>query len=661
MNFLVALLFGGILLNNDWTFALGNTDPALDYGHNTEYFTTMAKVGSSDHNRGPVWPLFDDSSWQKVSLPHDWVVDLPFSGEASHSHGYKCVGWKYPANSVGWYRRHLQIPAEDKGKQVFIEFEGIFRDSRIYCNGFYVGSEESGYISRTYDITDYLNYGGDNVITVRCDASVEEGWFYEGAGIYRNVWLRTCGPAAVKPYSVVMRDGKLTFDCCMATGADRKAVESRIAYYDAEGRKVSKMTHLWSVEDPYLYTVELSLYYKGVLSDVHTFRYGVRHLCFDPDHGFLLNGEKVFLKGANMHQDHAGVGTGIPEELLRYRVLRLKEFGFNAIRSSHGPASPALLDVCDELGMLFIDENRQMGSTQEHQQLFEDMIMRDINHPCIIAWSIGNEEWGGRGIGPGVTRRMVELAHRLDPTRLTTYGSSSEYQINDYVDVPGYNYIVQNPVDQDHKKNPRRSAIGTEETTGCGTRGHNITVPEKGWMAALKDTTDFNTGWKFYSSREWTAGVFYWTGFDYRGEPNPMSWPATGSQFGLFDYCGFPKYQAYKLWGEERAVPEEPSSTTLVPSKLTLCPDGQDVVVIDVFSHEEELSVKVEGACLLGWGNGDPGFKEKERPSDTSNSLVIKPLAGRAQILVRSVSGRTGDVLVHVGNTDLVIQPAPGR
>ena len=180
-------------------------------------------------------------------------------------------------------------------------------------------------------------------------------------------------------------------------------------------------------------------------------------------------------------------------------------------------------------------------------------------------------------------------------------------------------------------------------------------------MAALKDTTDFNTGWKFYSSREWTAGVFYWTGFDYRGEPNPMSWPATGSQFGLFDYCGFPKYQAYKLWGEEKAVPEEPSSTTLVPSKLTLCPDGQDVVVIDVFSHEEELSVKVEGACLLGWGNGDPGFKEKERPSDGSDSLVIKPFAGRAQILVRSISGRTTDVLVHVGNTDLVIHPSSGR
>ncbi len=655
MKLLTVLLFGSILLNNDWTFALGNTDPALDYGHNTEYFTTMAKIGSSDHNRGPAWPLFDDSGWQKVSLPHDWAVDLPYSGEASHSHGYKCLGWKYPSNSVGWYRKHIQIPEQDRGKQVFIEFEGIFRDSRIYCNGIYIGGEESGYASRTYDISDYLNYGGDNVIAVRCDATVEEGWFYEGAGIYRNVRLRISGPAAVKPYSVVLRDGKISFDYALAAGADRKEASYRVAYYDAAGKKVSRMTRPWSIDDPYLYRVELSLYYKGELSDVYSFRYGKRDICFDPDHGFILNGKKVFLKGANVHQDHAGVGAGIPDEVLRYRVMRLKEFGFNAIRGSHGPASPALLDICDSLGMLFIDENRQMGSSQEHLRLFENMIMRDVNHPCIIIWSIGNEEWGGRRVGPAVTRRMVEFAHSLDPTRPTTYGSSSEYPINDYVDVPGYNYIVQNPVDEDHRKNPRRSAIGTEETTGCGTRGHNVTVPEKGWMAPLKDTTNFRTGWEFYSSREWTAGLFYWTGFDYRGEPNPMSWPATGSQFGLFDYCGYPKEQAYHLWGEDKAQPQLPSSATLTPSKALLKADGQDVVVIDVFSAEEELPVKVEGACLLGWGNGDPGFKEKERPSDGSGSLVIKPFAGRAQVLVRSISGHNGKVSVTIGKTALYL------
>lgn len=649
MNILTTLLVGGILLNNGWSFSLGDTDPAKDFTHNTEYFTTLSKVGSSGHNKGPVWPGFDDSSWQKVNLPHDWVVDLPFSGEASHSHGYKCIGWKYPQNSVGWYRKHLTLPSEDAGKQIFIEFEGIFRDSEIFCNGFFVGGEKSGYASRTYDITDYVNFGGDNVITVRCDATVEEGWFYEGAGIYRNVYLKKAGPAAVKPYSVVLRDGKVSLEYAMATGADSKDVTQKVTFYDAEGKQVKKMTHKWRLEDPYLYRVEVCLYYKGVLSDTYSFRYGLRDVAFDPDRGFLLNGEKVFLKGANMHQDHAGVGAGIPDELNRYRVKRLKEFGFNAIRCSHNPASPALLDICDELGMLVIDENRQLGSSGWHLELFEAMIKRDINHPCVIIWSVGNEEWGGRGIGPAVTKRMVEFAHKLDPTRLTTYGSSSEWQINDCVDVPGYNYIVQNPVDNDHKKNPHRSAIGTEETTGCGTRGKNVTVPETGWMAPLKDTTNYNTGWEFYSSRPWTAGVFYWTGFDYRGEANPMVWPATGSQFGLFDYCGFPKEQAYKLWGETREIPADPAGTVLVPSKLSLKPDGQDVVVVDVISDEQMLLVSADGATILGWGNGDPGFKEKERPGAGENRIVVKPFSGRAQILVRSIEGSAGPATVNVG------------
>ncbi len=178
-------------------------------------------------------------------------MDLPFSGEASHSHGYKCIGWKYPQNSVGWYRKHLTLPAEDAGKQIFIEFEGIFRDSEIFCNGFFIGGERSGYASRTYDITDYVNFGGDNVITVRCDATVEEGWFYEGAGIYRNVYLKKSGPAAVKPYSVVLRDGKVSLEYAMATGADAREVTEKVAFYDAQGKQVKKMTHKWSVEDPY--------------------------------------------------------------------------------------------------------------------------------------------------------------------------------------------------------------------------------------------------------------------------------------------------------------------------------------------------------------------------------------------------------------------------
>ena len=377
MTFITVIL-SAILLNNGWTFSLGNTDPAKDFGHNTEYFTTIAKAGSSDNNRGPAWVLFDDSSWQKVNLPHDWVVDLPFSGEASHSHGYKCVGWKYPENSVGWYRRHFSV-SED-AVQVFIEFEGIFRDSRIFCNGFLVGGEESGYTSRTYDISDYVVRGGDNLIVVRCDASVEEGWFYEGAGIYRNVRLYESGPAAIEPYSLkisrrrLLKGPKVEVDYRLESGANPDKVVTKVSIFDADGNKVRRMKHLWSTEDPYLYTVDVKVFYDGKLSDERSVRYGEREIAFDPEHGFLLNGKKEFLKGADMHQDHAGVGSGIPDGLQRYRVQRLKDFGFNAIRCSHNPASPALLDICDEMGMLVIDENREFGSTDRHLEYFGALI-----------------------------------------------------------------------------------------------------------------------------------------------------------------------------------------------------------------------------------------------------------------------------------------------
>lgn len=201
--------FGGVVINNDWTFAMGNAaSKELDYTHGTEYFTYICKAQSSNHSHAPIMPEFDDSSWQKVSLPHDWAVDLPYSPEASHSHGYKCIGWKYPENSVGWYRKHIEIPAEDKGKQFFIEFEGIYRDSEVFCNGFYLGGERSGYASSVYTLTPYLNYGGDNVIAVRCDASLEEGWYYEGAGIYRNVRLYKSGPVSMKHYSLKISQKK---------------------------------------------------------------------------------------------------------------------------------------------------------------------------------------------------------------------------------------------------------------------------------------------------------------------------------------------------------------------------------------------------------------------------------------------------------------------
>lgn len=580
--------FGGVVINNDWTFVMGNAaSKELDYTHGTEYFTYICKVQSSNHSHAPIMPEFDDSSWQKVSLPHDWAVDLPYSPEASHSHGYKCIGWKYPENSVGWYRKHIEIPAEDKGKQFFIEFEGIYRDSEVFCNGFYLGGERSGYASSVYTLTPYLNYGGDNVIAVRCDASLEEGWYYEGAGIYRNVRLYKSGPVSMKHYSLKISQKKadgsvwtvsdgtadvyvdescIDFDYILADASvSRDKVTREIEIRDAEGRRVERAERRWSIDSPYLYTLTVRLFYDGELSDVVTRRFGVRTLEFSPEKGLLLNGVAVKLRGANMHLDHAGVGVAVPDELWRYRISRLQEYGFNAIRTSHNCASVSMLDLCDEMGVLVIDENRQFGVNQEQLRQLRNMIDRDRNHPSVILWSVGNEEWavehGEKGVE--IARRMSEAVHGMDRTRPSTYGNAGGPDLVKGVDVFGYNYIVQNPVDEYHRLYPEKCAVGTEETSGAGTRGVYRTVPEKGWMVPLNriDTLGrvnvIEYGWKFYKARPWALGLFYWTGFDYRGEPNPMKWPATGSQFGIFDYCGFPKDEAFYLkaaWRDEPSV-----------------------------------------------------------------------------------------------------------
>ena len=186
-----------ILLNEGWKFTFGNAaDPAKDFGCGTEYFNYLTKANSI-HNEGPYAMKFDDTAWQEVNIPHDWVTTLPFDPQASHSHGYKTVGYKYPETSVGWYRKTISIPKDDEGKHLMLRFDGIFRNATVWFNGFYMGTEPSGYATQVYDVTEYANYGGDNLICVRADASLEEGWFYEGAGIYRDVWIEKTSPVHV--------------------------------------------------------------------------------------------------------------------------------------------------------------------------------------------------------------------------------------------------------------------------------------------------------------------------------------------------------------------------------------------------------------------------------------------------------------------------------
>lgn len=585
-----------IRLDEGWKFAFGNaSDPAKDFGCGTEYFNYLTKA-SSIHNEGPYAMKFDDANWQEVRVPHDWVTTLPYVSEASHSHGYKTVGYKYPETSVGWYRKMITIDKDDFGKQIMLQFDGIFRNAQVWFNGFYLGVKPSGYATQVYDVTEYVNYGGDNLICVRADASLEEGWFYEGAGIYRDAWLIKKGKVNVAPFGTFVYSdvsaSSIKTTVTVETEVHNSTLETQQVMVsnklvDASGKEVDwaareiieikgketvkvkqLMTlfepHLWSPDDPYLYTVVTTIRVNDEITDIYYTNTGFREVDFDADKGFLLNGKPLKLKGVNMHQDHAGVGAAIPEALMEWRIRQLKAFGCNAYRASHNPMTPAQLDICDREGILVIDENRLTGINTEHLRLLERMIKRDRNHPSVILWSNGNEEWGIENTvqGTRIAAAMREYTRLLDPTRHSTIANAGGTEMIKGLDVVGYNYIVQNDVMNRRQQHPDWKIVGTEETTGCGTRGIYFDSP--GRMISLNRQPTANgqqsmvnvieRGWQFYADHDWAAGLFYWTGFDYRGEPNPLKYPAHDSEFGILDYCGFWKDEAWYLkswWTDE--------------------------------------------------------------------------------------------------------------
>ncbi len=626
-----------VLLNEGWRFSLGNaSDPAKDFGNGTEYFNYLTKAHSI-HNEGPYSDKFDDSAWQEVRVPHDWVTTLPYASNASHSHGYKAVGYRFPETSVGWYRKIIHVGKEDMGKHLMLRFDGIFRDAKVWFNGVYMGTEPSGYATQVYDVSDYVNYDGDNLICVRADATFEEGWFYEGAGIYRDVWLEKRSEVGVAPFGTfVYSDIHSPYQSAVMTvetevnNASLKGQSCTVMQklVDAEGKEIahselSRLTlaakqtgsckqimkvqnpHLWSIDAPYLYKVITTISVDGNVVDEYSTTTGIREVVFDAEKGFMLNGKQMKLKGVNCHQDHAGVGAAIPDALQAYRIRALKEFGCNAYRASHNPMTPALLDICDREGILCIDENRLMGVNAEHLRQLEMMIKRDRNHPSVILWSDGNEEWGleNNDMGVRIAASMREYTHLLDPTRHSTAANAGGTELIKSLDVVGFNYIIQNDVMNRHKQHPDWKIVGTEETSGCGTRGvYEFMKDEKkaeGHMQSINRSGEkgvmnvIERGWRFYAENEWAAGVFYWTGFDYRGEPTPFGYPATDSEFGILDYCGFWKDEAWYLqsWWTDK------TTLHVFPHWNLQGHEGEEVDVW-VYSNCEEVELVVNGKKL---------------------------------------------------------------
>jgi beta-galactosidase len=660
-------------LDANWKFHLGDDWPGA---------LRLDKAGASG---GPAAEKFNDNSWRTLNLPHDWAIELPFDKNADGSHGFKPVGPGFPHNSVGWYRRTFELPAADAGKRIWLTFDGAFRDTTVWVNGWLVTRHESGYYPFRADITDVAHFGGRNVITVKVDASKFEGWFYEGAGIYRHVWLDKTAPVAIAP------DGIFVYSKFKDNAPEGNAmihIQTRLLnhggivsptnviriqdeIFTPNGRKITmggvpvpmtrsdelnseqlfsfplSMLKLWSPESPKLYKLITTVSVDGNVVDQKETEFGIRTFAFDPTNGFLLNGKHYELYGTCNHQDMAGVGAALPDALQYFRVAKLKEFGCNAIRTSHNPPTPELLDACDHLGMIIMDESRLLGSDEENLRRWDTQIRRDRNHACVGIWSIANEEFSVQDSpqGAAVARTMQDYVQRLDPTRPVTYAApegDTFAGINGVIDVRGWNYHPGHDMDTYHAKHPDQPNVGTEQASTVSTRGIYENDKQRGYVSAydVNFTSWSQTAekwWSFFADRPWLSGGFVWTGFDYRGEPTPYGWPCINSHFGVLDVCGFPKdnFYYYQSWWTTSTV------LHLLPHWNWPGREGQEIRV-DALSNCKQVELFLNGASL-GKQVMQPNSKLSWQVKYTPGTLSAKGFDAAGNVIAETKVETTGE------------------
>ena len=675
-------------LDAGWKFHLGDEWPdALNF----------SKAGAG---KGPVSEKFDDASWRQLDLPHDWAIELPFDQRAEKGHGFKALGPDFPTNSVGWYRRTFELPKEDSGKRIWLTFDGVMHDATVCVNGWLVRRHEGGYYPFREDVTDIVKFGGTNLISVRVDATKSEGWFYEGAGIYRHVWLDKTAPAAIAPdgifvysqfsnniptnkcdikvhvtldkqthdhaslsFQIINPDGGIVLTSkpiegtrtnyildSIRFGKDPETVRSWPYYFKAGDLE----KFLWSPENPKLYKLITTVSVDGKIVDRKETEFGIRTVGFDKDKGFLLNGQPYELKGTCNHQDHAGVGAAIPDALQDFRVKQLKEMGGNAIRTSHNPPTPELLDACDRLGMLVMDEGRLLGSDSENLRKWDDQIRRDRNHPSVAIWSIANEEFHVQDTpqAGNVARTMQNYVKQLDPTRPVTYASPEGNVfkgVNSVIQVRGWNYHVGKNADQFGRDmaayraaHPDQPNVGTEQASTVGTRGIYENDKVRGYVGAYDDNAPkwANTAEEWYSifaARPWLSGGFVWTGFDYRGEPTPYGWPCISSHFGVLDTCGFPKdnFYYYQSWWTTNTV------LHLLPHWNWPGKEGQEIRV-DALSNCKSVELFLNGASL-GKQDMKPDSKLSWRVKYAPGVLSAKGFDAGGKVIAETKVETTGE------------------
>jgi beta-galactosidase len=551
---------------------------------------------------------WDDSNWSEVDLPHDFVIQGGFAPGEPVPYNY---GDLYPSrgsrpDGVGWYRKRFVIPESDAARRIYLYFDGAFRDSKVYLNQYWVGGCASGYNSFFFDVTDMINFGAENLLVVRVDATQPEGWFYEGGGIYRHVWLISTAPVHIAPngtfitaqidFSQPSPSAAVSIQVDLLNQSTAPAAGKLVStIVDPDGKTVAEVStdfslpawgkavlaqnaqlteaKLWSLEAPNLYQVTSTVWVNGENVDQYTTTTGIRSIRFDPHEGFFLNQQPVKIQGVCCHQDHAGVGSAFPDRLHAFRLERLKQMGCNAYRCSHHPPAPELLEAADRMGILVMIEKRRMSSTADDLVELEQIVRRDRNHPSLILWSIGNEEVFIQWLPQAerIAQTLRDLIHRLDPTRPVTLAIclwnpaiSGEEDLSRtptpaaVLDVMGFNYAVQ-AWERYHELNPDQPILVSEASTNFRTRGCYQTHDESCHLAWDDPRAGHRAEeqWAKVAMYPYLAGTFLWTGFDYHGEPSPYSWPAISSQFGLMDLCGFPKdnyYYYQAAWKPEPLV-----------------------------------------------------------------------------------------------------------
>lgn len=552
-----------------WKFQINNDIKKEIKSHSEAYQSVKSGFAS-----GAAGKEFADRDWETVDLPHDYFTASDFDPDNSAAHGYR-------DRNNAWYRKSFVLEETSANKALILVFEGIAGKAEIYFNGFLIGKTESSYCEYTFDITDYA-YCDErlNVLAVHIDGSSYEGWWYEGAGIYRHVRLfekeltfiehnGIFAKPVLKPQTDndwivelevsvknnsyknidVYATAEIKFNGeCVANGKTESVVS--VAGKDCILNADIDVTNpeRWDIESPNLYDVTVKLWNGSEILEENNVRIGFRTISVDADKGFFLNGRKVLIKGTCNHQDHAGVGVAVSDSLHKWRVESLKRMGTNAYRCAHNMHAKEILDACDELGMIVMDENRHFQCDQEALSQLECLVKRDRNHPCVAFWSLFNEEpLQSTEDGARIFRRMKNLVRHLDDSRLITGA------INGYIegtalemDIVGLNYIPF-IADKAHEKYPHLPIIGSENNSSVTTRGCYLSDRENlqvlnnydeeivAWGSTVRDM------WRFVKEREYFAGIFIWTGFDYRGEPTPFVWPSVSSQFGIFDTCGFEK------------------------------------------------------------------------------------------------------------------------